>query len=110
MTKATQTEIHRLLTTLAAGDFFSYGQSLKHHEAFKRLEVIATAPRYPEGNEHLIRSKNWQELVSMEEYAQGYGMKAVVQQIQSEMQRRLLKLVPEGEAVTGDVLAESRGS
>ncbi|PTX14419.1 hypothetical protein C8N40_11184 [Pontibacter mucosus] len=110
MTQQEQTELHRLLAQLADSDFYAYGQALQDHDAFKRLQAMATAPRYPEGNEHHIRAIGWQELVSMADFAERYRLKEVVQTIHAEMQRRLLKLVPEGEAVTGDVGAESRES
>lgn len=103
MTQQEQTELHRLLTQLAAGDFYSNTQPLQAHPAFKRLQQMATAPRYPEGSEHLIRAIGWQELVSMADFAERYRLKEVVQRIDAEMQRRLLRLLPEEEVVTGDV-------
>ena len=103
MLKSEQTEIKRLLDVLAGEDFYAYGLPLQNHEAFKRLQQLPTTPRYPEGQDHNIRAVSWQDLVSMADFAERYRLKEVVQRIDEEMQRRLLKLVPEGEAITGGV-------
>ena len=94
--KTDRTEINRLLETIAADLETKHDVYIQTEPSFKAIKAIVTQPRHPQGQDHDIRVKTWQELEMMKDFAYSklsvHKGQEAYEKIQAEQIRRVLEV------------------